>query len=343
MALFRKSRPQNAPAVTHDRGPAGSRVLLELMQEMRGQRESFAIAQREAALERRSERRWKMAWQGVLFGIPALLGIAYFLFFLTTAGFKWGPWGDVVGIVRIEGAIGAKEQASADHIVPILKSAFGNPNVKAIALSIDSGGGAPVEAERINAAIRSLKASHPKPIFAVINNIGASAAYMVAAQADEVIAGKYSLVGSIGAVMESWRLDEAIAKFEVTQRTYASGRLKAFLNPFAPLTPEMDEKAQSLVSKMGSVFVADVTQQRGDKLAKGFDLGTGEIWSGQEAKDLGLVDQIATLDSYIQARWGLKKYELGPTSGAAAMFSSSLHSIVVAAVRQALAVEPQLR
>lgn len=259
-------------------------LLLELMHEMRGQRESLEAAQREAAAERRSERRWRMAWQGILFGIPALLGTAYFFNFLGSAGYKWGPWGDVVGVVRIEGAIGSKERASADNIIPVLKSAFENPNVKAIALAIDSGGGAPVEAERINAAIRSLKASHPKPIFAVINNIGASAAYMVAAQADEVIAGKYSLVGSIGAVMESWRLDQAIARWDVSQRTYASGRLKAFLNPFAPLTAEMDEKAQSLVGRMGHVFVAEVIQQRGEKLAPGVDLGTGEIWSGQDAK-----------------------------------------------------------
>lgn len=318
-------------------------ILLELMREMRGQRESFVVAQRQTAAERRSERRWRMAWQGLLFGVPALLGVAYFMFFLTSTGFKWGPFGDVVGIVRIEGAIGAKERASADRIIPILTSAFENPNVKAIALSIDSGGGAPVEAERINAAIRTLKAAYPKPVVAIISNIGASAAYMVAVQADEVVAGKYSLVGSIGAVLESWRLDQALAKFDVSQRIYASGRLKAFLNPFSPITPEMDEKAQSLVGKMGKVFLAEVSSQRGQRLAKGVDFGTGEIWSGQDAKELGLVDRVDTLDSYVQSRWPLKTYDLGPSANANSFLSSSIRELVVSGVRQALAPDPQLR
>jgi protease-4 len=75
-------------------------LLLELMREMRGQRESFQEAQRLAASERKSEHRWRMLFQALVFGLPVLLGIVYFLFFLSSTGFRWGPFGDVVGVVR---------------------------------------------------------------------------------------------------------------------------------------------------------------------------------------------------------------------------------------------------
>jgi protease-4 len=136
-----------------------------------------------------------MLFQALVFGLPVLLGIVYFLFFLSSTGFRWGPFGDVVGVVRIEGQISSTDHASADSIVPLLEKAFANPNVKAVVLSIDSPGGAPVEAERIYTAIGSLKRKHPKPVVAVINNLGASAAFLIALHADKIVAGRYSLVG----------------------------------------------------------------------------------------------------------------------------------------------------
>ena len=191
---------------------------------MRGHRESFDKAQHLAADERRSERRWRMLFQGLVFGLPVLLGVVYLLFFVSSTGFRWGPFGDVVGIVRIEGQIATNERASADRIVPALEKAFANPNVKAAVLSIDSPGGAPVESERIYTSIDSLKRKYGKPVVAVINNLGASAAYMVALHADRIVAGKYSLVGSIGAIMAPWQLDRAIARIRRRTARLCLGR-----------------------------------------------------------------------------------------------------------------------
>ena len=105
------------------------------------------------AAERKWARRWKMIFQGLLFGAPVLLGVLYFLFFLKSTGFRWGPWGQVVGVVRIEGHIGSKETASADKIIPAMEKAFANRSVRAVVISIDSPGGAPVESERIYNAL----------------------------------------------------------------------------------------------------------------------------------------------------------------------------------------------
>ena len=319
-------------------------VFLELLRELRGQRESFDTAQRLAAAERKSERRWKMLFQALVFGFPVLLGVGYFLFFLNTTGFRWGPFGSVVGVVRIEGAIGANERASAEAILPILEKAFANPSVKAVVLSIDSPGGAPVESERIYTTIGTLKKKYPKPVVAVINNIGASAAFMIALHADKIIAGKYSLVGSIGAIMEPWQLDRAIAKVDVSQRVYASGKLKAFLNPFTPVSPEVDAKAQQLVDQVGATFLQEVKDKRGARLKQGVDVATGEVWPGPQAKALGLIDEVGTLDAYVSATWGgLHTYDYGPTPQSLQLFGRALQDVLVGSIQRLSTPTPAVR
>ena len=326
------------PAATPTVHAGDATVMLELVREMRAQRESTVQAEARAHKERQSERRWRMLFQALFFGAPVLFGITYLMIFLNSAGFRWGPFGDVVGVVRIEGPIGANERASADAIVPALRKAFVNPNVKAVVLSIDSPGGAPVEAERIYRALEDFKKAHPKPVTAVINNIGASAAYLVAIHADEIVAGKYSLVGSIGAIIAPWRLDRAAARFDVSQRVYASGRLKSFLNPFTPITPEVDAKAQHLVDELGGVFLAELKTARAKPLQPGVDFGTGEVWSGTEAKALGLVDAVDTVDAYVGKRWpGLQSYDFGPSGGSGQFFGRALEDLVVGAVQRVLA------
>lgn len=96
-------------------------VLLEMLRELRGQRDAFRESERLASNERKAERRWRIAFQFMVFGMPVLFGVLYLVFFLSTTGFKFGPFGSVVGVVRIEGAIGANERASAEAIVPLLE------------------------------------------------------------------------------------------------------------------------------------------------------------------------------------------------------------------------------
>lgn len=337
-----QGEPPTSPlsASTEGTQPA---VLLELVREMRGQRESFDVAQKLAAAERKSERRWRMVFQALVFGFPVVLGVIYLLFFLNSAGFRWGPFGDVVGVVRIEGPIGSTERASAEAIVPLLERAFANPSVKAVVLSIDSPGGAPVESERIYTAIGSLRKQHPKPVVAIINNVGASAAFLIALHADRIVAGKYSLVGSIGAIMAPWQLDRAIAKIDVTQRVYASGKLKSFLNPFTPVSPEVDLKAQKLVDQLGAFFVEEVKARRGARLKQGIDVATGEVWPGPEALDLGLVDSVGTLDDYVSATWGMRTYDFGPSPQGLQLLSRALQDSVAAAVQRLAVSVPAVR
>ena len=320
------------------------RLLDELLTELRADRENLRVEHRELVQERRSERRWKILFQLLLFGAPVLFGIVYLFFFTSVMGFQWGPFGTVVGVVRIDGPITPTGAASAKRIVPAIEKAFTYPNVKAVVLSIDSPGGAAVEAERIYRAIESLKKKHDKPVIAIINNVGASAAYMIAMHTDKVYAAKYSLVGSIGTMIDGWDIHKAMQRLDVAQRVYASGHLKTMLSPFLPMSKEAEVKAKELVNQGGAIFVADLKATRGTLLNPGIDYGSGEIWAGDEAKAIGLVDEIATLDEVIATTWGIKAYDFGPNADSFGSWSSTFQGFAQSIADALIArLSPQLQ
>lgn len=219
-----------------------------------------------------------------------------------------------VALVKVEGQISATARlASADKVVAALRRAFEDPKVARVLLYIDSPGGAPVEAERIMDAVTELRRLHGKPIQAVIGNLGASAGYMVALSADEIVSARYSLVGSIGAILQSWNVHRVLERHEVKARTYASGSLKGMLNPFEPGTPEAEAKAQALVDEMGRQFETLLTERRGKKLTQpAGTYTTGEVWGGQDALALGLVDRNGTIETLMAAHPDLRLVNFGP-------------------------------
>jgi protease-4 len=100
-------------------------------------------------------------------------------------------------------------------------------------------------------------------------------------------------------------LHKAIERIDVAQHVYASGQLKALLNPFAPVSQEADAKAKLLVSQVGATFLDEVKRARSATIKATVDYGSGEIWGGQEAKDIGLIDGVSTLDEVVATTWGL--------------------------------------
>lgn len=307
-------------------------IVVQLLAEIREQRKAFGEEQLRAAAERRSLHRWNIALKVALVLGPLAGGALYFA---SKSGYSFGPFGDVIGVVEIKGEIKDGSLASAEKVVPALEAAFKSSHVKQVVLKIDSPGGAPVEAERIVSALVVFKQKYPKPVTAVIGNLGASAAYMAAMHADRVVAGRYSLVGSIGAILAPWQLDKAIAQAKISQRVYSSGKLKAFLNPFTPLTSESDAKATELVNNVGRAFVRDLMTQRGPLLRQGVDYGTGEVWSGMEAKALGLIDEIGTVESFVGAQTQLKQFNFGPRDEGFASLGSQFIASVLSSLNEA--------
>jgi protease IV len=314
--------------------PTSDLLVVQLVAEMREQRQAFREELVLAAAERRSVHRWNLMLKAILILGP-LVGAA--MYFTSKTGFTFGPFSDVIGVVEIKGEIKEGSLASAERVVPALEAAFKDAHVREVVLKIDSPGGAPVEAERIVNALIAYRQKYPKPVTAVIGNLGASAAYMTAMHADRIVAGKYSLVGSIGAILAPWQLDKAIAQAKVSQRVYSSGRLKAFLNPFTPLTDDSDAKATELVNKVGGAFIQDLHKARGSRLRRGVDYGTGEVWSGMEAKAIGLVDEIGTLESIVGSQSKHKEFNFGPHNEGIAGFANYFAASVLSNLSEAMA------
>lgn len=297
---------------------------------------------REHMEEKRREARWaKIKTAGFLVFLLALLGYYVFignaLFGLGAAGGSAKPEGDLLAIVRVHGPISRDADASAARINIALREAFEDVQVKKVVLSIDSPGGSPVEAERITSAISYLREKHQKPVVAVIGNVGASAAYMVAMETDTVVSGRFSLVGSIGAVLQAWDFHRLMERNQVGQKTFASGDLKAMLNPFAPGTKKADDKAQELVDVLGKQFLTDLQTKRKGKLAAGVAFDSGEVWNGSVAKDIGLVDANGTLDSFAAAMPELTPHDFGPFPQRSLLSRLGLSAAVEEGVAKAVA------
>jgi protease-4 len=269
--------------------------------------------------ERQTERRWRWIKRITFSTIGAGLFAVYLAFYASSLGYKLMPNAEIVGVVNVLGAIGSGQLASAEELVPVLEKAFQSPKVKAIALNIDSHGGQPFESERVGQTIDRLKTETGKPVYAFIGNTGASAAYMLALHADRM-AGRYSLVGSIGAVITGWDFHKLAEKWDVNQRVYASGVHKNMLNPFVAMSKESEVKAQQMVDQMAIVFADEFKAKRGEKLKEGFNYTTGEIWGGEEALRIGLIDEIGTIESVVLREWNAPTHDFGPTNKAKGFF-----------------------
>ena len=217
----------------------------------------------------------------------------------------------IVPVVRLTGVIGfstpLRPGLSLAGVARTLDRAFAVRRAAAVALSINSPGGSPVQSHLIFRRIRELADEHKRPVIAFIEDAGASGGYMIACAGDEVIADPYSIVGSIGVVGGSFGFDKLIAKIGVERRLYTSGEHKAMLDPFLPENPDDVERLKELQRHIHEDFIALVKSRRGAKLqGPENDLFSGEYWTGKKAMELGLVDAIGDLRGTLRERFGDK-------------------------------------
>lgn len=238
--------------------------------------------------EQRARRRWGIFFKLVFLSIVFIVIYAYIQQSTISSNVTRKP---VTAVVNIDGEISADSNASAENLIPLLNKAFENSSSKAIMLRINSPGGAPVQANQIITEIKHLKSKNPdKKVYAVIEDVGASAAYMIACVADQIYADESSIVGSIGVIAESFGFVDAIKKIGVERRVYASGSNKAMLDPFSPLKPNQVEMLQNELNILHESFIDWVKQSRQDKLVITDDMFSGRFWIGTQAKRLGLID-----------------------------------------------------
>jgi protease-4 len=201
-------------------------------------------------------------------------------------------------LVQLNGVIAPGTDANADIIIESLRKAYDNAHVAGVVLRIDSPGGSPVQAGRINAEIRRLRELHPKvPLHAVIDDICASGGYYVAVAADKIYADKASVVGSIGVLMNGFGFVGAMQKLGIERRLLTAGDHKGFLDPFSPQNPEDAEHARELLQAIHSQFIEVVKDGRGARLKDDPRLFSGLMWTGDQGIELGLVDALGDTDS----------------------------------------------
>jgi serine protease SohB len=217
----------------------------------------------------------------------------------------------VVPVVRLTGVIGfstpLRPGLTLAGIARTLERAFATRNASAVAVSINSPGGSPVQSHLIFRRIRELAKEKGRRVIAFVEDAAASGGYMIACAADEIIADPHSIVGSIGVVGSSFGFDKAIAKLGIERRLYTSGEHKAMLDPFLPENADDVERLKKLQREIHDDFIGLVKSRRGGKLKDlENDLFSGEYWTGRRALELGLVDGIGDLRGVLRERFGDK-------------------------------------
>jgi len=248
----------------------------------------------EASLaEQRNTRRWKYA-----------LRTAWLVFLVALAWFGIDRGGvhstDITrphtAVVEVKGEIASGGEASAELVVSSMRSAFEDQGAQAVVLLINSPGGSPVQAGIINDEIRRLKALHKKPVYVVVEETCASAAYYIAVAADQIFVDKASVVGSIGVLMDGFGFTGLMEKLGVERRLMTAGQNKGFLDPFSPQTEKQREFAQAMLNQIHQQFIAAVKAGRGARLKETPEMFSGLFWTGDQAVQMGLADQLGNLD-----------------------------------------------
>lgn len=219
------------------------------------------------------------------------------------------PEKPVVAVVKLHGIITPTPTPVSRNVINLtsmesaLTRAFGHDRLVAVALSVNSPGGAPTQSALVADRIRELAAKKRVPVLAFCEDVAASGGYWLACAADEVYAHSTSLVGSIGVVSSGFGLSGLIERIGVERRLHTAGKNKVRLDPFSPEKADDVEWLGALQSELHTQFTAWVKERRGSKLAVDEDLFTGEVWTGARAAELGLVDGVSTLRQTISARF----------------------------------------
>lgn len=219
--------------------------------------------------------------------------------------------GMAIPVVRLHGAImaGGSQFRPALNLATAsaaLEKAFSYKDAPAVAISINSPGGSPVQSRLIFQRIRDLAEEKRKRVFVFVEDVAASGGYMIALAGDEIFADPTSIVGSIGVVSGGFGFPEMLKKIGVERRVYTAGTNKAILDPFQPEKEHEIDYLKTLQLEIHQVFIDMVKTRRAGKLADDPDIFSGLFWTGVRGLSLGLIDGLADMRSELKKRYGDK-------------------------------------
>lgn len=197
--------------------------------------------------------------------------------------------GEKLGVVHIDGMI-----LDSRPVTEWMMRLREDDDVLGVLIRINSPGGAVAPSQEIYAGVKRL--ATVKPVVASMSSLGASGGYYVAASAHKIVANPATITGSIGVKMELSNVQDLMEKIGISRDSLVSGKMKDAGSPFKPMTPEEREYMQSVVMDLHSQFVTDVAAGRGMEREKVLELADGRIFTGREAKENGLVDELGDLE-----------------------------------------------
>ncbi|MDJ0721480.1 MAG: signal peptide peptidase SppA [Desulfobacterales bacterium] len=215
--------------------------------------------------------------------------------------------GEQVGVVEVRGVI-----ADAKDTIRQLRRFRDDDNIRAIVLRVDSPGGVVGPSQEINREIA--KTRQVKKVVASMGAVAASGGYYVAASADGIIANPGTITGSIGVIMEYTNFKELLAKIGLTPVVIKSGDFKDAGSPVRDITPAEEKYLQAFVEELHEQFVAAIAEGRQMEIEAVRKLADGRIYTGADAKSLGLVDRIGNLEDAVQWAGELAGVEGGVTA-----------------------------
>ena len=222
----------------------------------------------------------------------------------------------LVSHIRLNGVIGnvGKFQQGLSYAShhEIIEKAFSQKKIKAVAISINSPGGSPVQSHLLYSLIKKLAKEKKVKVITFAEDVAASGGYMLACSGDEIYANASSIVGSIGVIYSGFGFQELIKKIGVERRVHTAGKSKSILDPFVDEKPEDIQKLKDIQQDLHKEFIDLVKDSRKEKNLQD-NLFTGEFWSGRKAKDLGLIDGVGNAFQILQDKFGkdvkIKKFE----------------------------------
>ena len=234
-----------------------------------------------------SNRKWLI---GVLIAVLILAAGAFFI--LATAavlfkgeGIELASFTDRVGILELKGVIEESETFNRQ-----LKSFREDKSIRAVVVRIESPGGGVAPSQEIYEQLSRLRDETDKPVVVSMGSIAASGGYYVACAADSILAVPGALTGSIGVMLEFPNLQEVLRKVGISFEVVKSGEHKDIASPWRKMTDRERRVLQEMVDDVYNQFVEVVSRERGLPVDSVLSLADGRVFTGRQAKTLGLVD-----------------------------------------------------
>jgi protease IV len=209
-----------------------------------------------------------------------------------------------IAVVPVEGTIASADSSTGElqptitpeGLADALRQAEGDPSVAAVVLEVNSPGGGVTASDEMHQSIIDFKRSSGKPVVVSMGDVAASGGYYISTAADRIVANETTLTGSLGSIFTLTDFSELADRYGVEQEVVKSGEFKDMGSSFRDLTPEERQILQSIVDESYDAFVGVIVEGRDLSEERVREIADGRVYSGEQAKELGLVDSFGGLD-----------------------------------------------